>query len=659
MSSTRVRPARTTARAVAPGANAVLYATAGRRSALRYLLFWHTLRLSAQWCIDHPRLAGWWTLGLLAFGLTSDLVLVLSGATAIAWALLARERKDAPRWAPPSGLKPWHRPIQANTTTYFRNALDPRRCYVLAAAAAVLQPLLAYALHPTLLLLVAAAHMYGVVKLRVPPDRDPRWHSEAQLLGLLTDPHVAVLRATPAVPGRPSVPPWLSRSPDGLRVDERGEHVTVTLSGAATWRSVLAKRHEIASFWDLPAERVGIDHRPGWPEGMVTLSQLREREPVAVGGLSPVALATNTDAAAPVEVGTDEETGERLTLQLEETNDLDSGVMGAGKTEGSRPVLATILGDDRPRAHGQRGAWLFGMDGKGSRKDYKRVARLAERWVWGDADDAPQQLVSMLRLVHRIVVWRNVVDEDGDLDWPMVQVWLEEFQDVRDAAEPDEQREIDRLMRRIMRKGRAVRVRVRVLTQRASVDDLPSGYRNLFVNRTAYRQGQAADYRLALGTTGPVECRLPTAEHGEAVLRRFGSVRPLAVDRFPLPEWNRFLDNVAERRQGRPAPVYCDDLPPTLASTLADARDDDEPTLTPPTPAAPTPPLVAACLTALADGPLQATALNDRLPPDLRAKDGTDLGKTLRAYPRYLRRARHGKSMAWHPLTPVSTEETA
>ena len=100
----------------------------------------------------------------------------------------------------------------------------------------------------------------------------------------------------------------------------------------------------------------------------------------------------------------------------------------------------------------------------------------------------------MLETVLRIVRYRNRVDEDGTLDWPVVQVWLEEFQDIRDAADSEQQARMDKALRRIVRMGRAVRVRVRIITQRSSVDDLPSRYPE--PPRRPHRLPRGADPRL-------------------------------------------------------------------------------------------------------------------------------------------------------------------
>jgi hypothetical protein len=633
------RPARTTARTPAPGVNLALYAAVGHRKALRYLVFWHAVRITVQWAYDHKR-ATCWALGvLLLFGAAGDLTLALAAACSLGWWLLAREREPLPRWAPPAGLRPWHRPVRPSAAGYFRGFLDAWRCKVLAVASALLQPWLELLTGPALAALVGCAVLVLIAHLRVPPDRRRPWTDEDQLLALLTDPHVNVLRGDNA---------WCSRQGHPHR-DDRGEHVTFTLSGAATWQMVAGKRREVASYLGVPTGQVQVTHADGWAEGKLTLSKLRPRESTA-GGLSPVALLDRADATLPVPVGTDEDTDERLTVPMLETNDLDTGVMGSGKTEGSRPVLGTVLLDQQPRAHGQRGAWLFGCDGKGSRKDYGLVAPLAERWVWGTDEDAPEQLVAMLQTVLRIVRYRNRVDETGDVDWPVVQLWLEEFQDIRDAATREQQAQIDECMRRIKRMGRAVRVRGRILTQRSSVEDIPSSYRNLLVIRTAYRAGNPRDYSMALGISGNPDVRVPTAEHGQAILRRFGTIVALVPDRFPLPEWKALCARAAELRADRPQPAYFDALPSSADTVLVEL--EEQPPAGPP-PVVPRPPLLDAAMIALEDAgrPLLASQLLTALPFDLRPRTARDLGLALGAlleqHPDTIERTRAGKSLGW------------
>ena len=639
--------------------NLLAYAVLGSRRVRAVLLWWHLIRKLAQWCNDHRRAALVTVLVLVATTFVGSLAVVLGSTASLGWLVLGYERRAWPQWRTTRSGRPWQRAaIRANGPRWpwWRGFLDGRDCTILAAGhAGFLLVLLPQLTTPALVVLLSAGSLWWLVKVRVAPaGRDEPWRME-QLLAMFTDPGVDVLPA----PKRGERAEWLRRV-GTPRKTKRGTAVRVQFTGGVHHARVTAKVPQMTAYHDLPAGMFRAYHEPGTPESQVQLEWLKPREATA-GGLSPVATALEADATLPVEVGEDEETNERLSIELLETNDLDTGVPGAGKTEGARPVLGTVLLDQRPRCHGQRGAWLFGCDGKGSRKDYGLVAPLAEAWVWGTDEDAPEKLALMLEKVLAIVRYRNRVDEDGALDWPAVLVWLEEFQDIRDAADGDQQARIDKAMRRIVRMGRAVRVRVRIITQRSSVDDLPSSYRNLLVNRTAYRAAQTRDYSLALGSSGNPELRLPKAKHGQAILRLPGGYFPLVPDRFPLEQWVALCKRATQLRKDRPAPTYF--VGPIGTPTEVDLEQlDDEleeavPVDVPVVDELEDPFLDAVC-TVLGDrGPLPSGELLDALPDEHKAgHDARSLGVVLaRDYPEVLVRSRSGGTRRWSVAGTVTS----
>lgn len=221
-----------------------------------------------------------------------------------------------------------------------------------------------------------------------------------------------------------------------------------------------------------------------------------------------------------------------------EANALYGAAPRSGKTEHCRAQLLTYLLDRR--------ALIYGMDGKGSRSDYARVARMAEVWVWGTDEDAPRQTVRMLEQVVRLVQHRNESDATGHEDWPPVLLMLEELQDVRAAASTTEGDAIDDALSRIVRMGGAPRVKMVISTQRTSVDDLPSAVRNLLNNLHAGWIANKADYKLVLGESPTVPTDMP--RKGEWIGRTAdGQVRYLS-DRIPPAEWQVALDRAEKLR---------------------------------------------------------------------------------------------------------------
>ncbi len=619
-----------------------LHSTLGSRRRRKALLYWFVARRFGQWCHDSPKKAGLLAAVALLFGWLQDLGLVLGIVTGTGWLILAWERsaKDAdcerifPPWRPAEGMRPWHKPLGA----FWRGFLDRRRC-LLSAFASVFISLWLPLTGPGgafVASLLAIGNVALIIKLRVPPEKRTRWHEEGPLVAMFCDEEVGLLKVRP---NRPL--PMLSRRGKHWS-DAEGEHIRIEMPGGTTWRSVAAKTEAMASYWSMPAELVRVTYKQGDPAGALTLSRLVPRPPSStVGGLSWVCTAKVTDATQPYRVGEDEDTGETLLMENEEVNDLTAGIPGSGKTEFERIDLATYLLD--PRARG------FGLDGKGSRKDYGLVAPLFEEWIWGTDEDAPTRLLAMLEKVLAIVRRRNTID-DGHQDWDPVIVWLEELQDVLSGATKEEYDAIVMTLGRIVRMGRAVRVKVKVITQRTSVEDLPSKIRNLLAQRVAFRVLVPADFALVLAVQGKLPVRMPTQKVGQGVLRLPSGVHALVPDRVPLEEWRRIC--ARSPWKGRS---------PSGETMLADL-DDRVPTAVMPveaTPEASADDLIDEVLAVLREsGPLQASTLLARLPDHVRPPTDRDLGVALRAYPQ-VERKRFKGNWAWWPVTVETTLATS
>lgn len=605
-----------------------------RRTVVRLTVYFRVLRGLAQSVVDHPGRY----LVLLAVsalsGLVGSLGVALGVAAAAGWAFLAYERRAMPEADEAPRLRPL---VRATWRPAVSARLSARRCLCLAGASSALVAVLVLAQRPGLGFLTGAAGLAAVAWLRVPPARRERWWDERSLVDLLVD--AGVLKA-------PARGQRLHLSRRGKPAhDDTGTHVSLELPGAVPWNVAAGKRAELAAGLGVDPALVAVTHTAGTPGGALTLSVLKPRPPLELGGLSPLCSTTEPgDPMLPTRMGSDLETGEPILLGNDEENFLAAGIPGSGKTELVRMKLRPYLMN--PRAE------LYVLDGKGSRKDYAGVRTVARArggaFVWGTDEDAPEQLEQMLGRVLALVRHRNEVDEDGTADWPPVLVLLEELQDVRDGAETrtivndagEEEtvkgpERIDRALRRIVRMGRAVRVQVGIVTQRTTVDDVPSSYRNLLSQRIAVGTvPNRSDYALVLGVS-KVDVPLPAVKRGQGVVRVDGEVRAIVPDRFPLPEWKAVL--AAAAQLGRPV---------ELEKRTAGLSDH-----TAAAPSEPIDPLVCAVLPLLAAGPLPAATLLVKLPADIAPADARSLGVQLRAADpagRWVERARFGgRSYRW------------
>jgi hypothetical protein len=181
--------------------------------------------------------------------------------------------------------------------------------------------------------------------------------------------------------------------------------------------------------------------------------------------------------------------------------------------------------------------------------------------VWGDAENAPEALADMLDEVLNVVRERNA--DTGNHDG--ILVILEELQDVRAAASKTTRARIDVALGRIVRMGRAVGVHVLVSTQRPTVDDVPSGVRNLITQRVALITRNAADTAIVLGVqpTG----RMP-AHPGQAFIATPQGVRGVVLDHLDDVGWALV---VAHATAARP--------PVTRGHTEPEAETDAQPDL--------------------------------------------------------------------------------
>lgn len=423
---------------------------------------------------------------------------------------------------------------------------------------------------------------------------------------------------------------------------EHGTTVIVGLPNARTLADVKTNRERLAAGLRIPTSRLEVHQNKADPAHVVRLTVSHPASGVTAATLSDAEATTWT---TPIRIGRDAR-GQAVTFATDENNSLVAGIPGTGKTSLARFVLAHYLLDPT--------TLIYALDGKGSRKDYGACRSLCTRFVFGTEDAAPADTLEMLTEVLALIQTRN---SSGSNDHPGVLVFLEEFQDVRAGAPKADRDQLDNVLARIVRMGRAVSVHVLVSTQRPTVEDLPSGVRNLMTQRLALMVSSPEDARIVLGLTPTLP--LPT-ERGQALYRVGGPERAVVLDRLTDDAWGAVCDRAKALRAERPetAPLPADTtaavtLAPTPSSTAGESVLD---------------PVVDAVLSVLADSDprgLSSTVLHERLPGWVQDTYPTSqrLGVALAKHPdMFERKSNNAGARLWKAAAsapPVSRQPTA
>lgn len=459
------------------------------------------------------------------------------------------------------------------------------------------------------------------------PAKRPRWWTPDHLSGAMVA--AGVLRPTPPnKKGQPTVPKLFYRGKP-VRTDH-GTTVVVGLPDARTLTDVLGRREALAAALRVPSSRLEVSQGEDDAAGTVRIhvAHGRPKETAAT-----VATAEPTNWREPVRIGCDSR-GVPVHLETFEHNTLIAGRPGSGKTVTSRIELSHFLLDPSTA--------IYVLDGKGSVDDYGACRRMCARFVSGTDEDAVPGTLAMLTEVLDEVRRRNTVG--GGATHPGILVLLEELQDVRAGASKEQREQLDNILGRIVRMCRAVGVVVLISTQRPTVEDLPSGIRNLLSQRLVLMLRNGADAALVLGTAPGVA--LPS-RRGQALFTNGGPVVPVALDRLTDEAWVK----VCQRAERLRAPSQMD--ADTREFPALSAVPSRQPAMEP---------LIEAVVAVLANADprgISASQLHAALPEWVQETyTSTSLGMALARHSKTVERAHLGSARVWR-LTSAGRSDAA
>ena len=475
-----------------------------------------------------------------------------------------------------------------------------------------------------LLLLAALVVVVGLVADPGGPVREDNgsWWAERRLVRALVD--AGVLPA----PRKDEPLPALSRHGQP-RHDATGTSVVFALPLGRTAEDCARAHARLSGCLGIAADRLRVAPVEGAPANVVRFTELAPRRTSSEA--AEVSSLTRTRWADPVRIGSTE-LGQPVHLATDEANTLLAGQPGAGKTTVARTVLGHYLLDPA--------ALVYGLDGKGSRRDYGSAVPLCAGWVWGTSDDARggRRGAAGRGARHRPGAQRLGRRARGRLArCPAAAGGVPGRAGRRRQGHPRAPGRHPGPHRPDGPGGGRLGPRS---TQRPSVDDLPAGVRNLVGQRLALMLRNGADAALVLGTTP--ELALPT-RRGQALLTTPTGTVGVELDLLDGPAWEALCARAAALRPSVPAPPV---EPVVEALEPAPEPVEPEPLLDP---------LLAEVLALLADGPprgMPAAALLERLPAWLAPPTPAALGKALRAHPGHVQPGHaQGGTRVWRAVT--------
>lgn len=318
---------------------------------------------------------------------------------------------------------------------------------------------------------------------------------------------------------------------------DHGTTVAVGLPQAKCLGDVAGRHGSLAAALRAPVARLEVTQDVGDPANVV---RIRVGQGVPKGVTATVVTAERTRWHDPVRIGADTR-GEAVMMDLDQHNTLATGMMGYGKTRFARiPLSHSLLDPD---------ATVYALDGKGSRKDYGDCRDLCAQFVSGGDETAVEDTFAMFREVFGLIRARNAAD-DGRT-WPGVLLLLEEYQDVRAEASKAQRADLDIMLARIERMGRAVSVHTLICTQRPTVDDVPANARNIIDQRFLMKCRNIQDAILTLGEAPGLP--LPTKVR-EGIYANAAGMRSVPiVDGFTDEQWRAVCKRARKLREAVPA----------------------------------------------------------------------------------------------------------
>jgi len=356
------------------------------------------------------------------------------------------------------------------------------------------------------------------------------WWEPANVNRALT--HIGLLdKPKPDAKGRN--PSMASRWPAG-RYDAATGELRLPLPRGRTFSEVDRQWEAFVSALGVP---LGLTTLTRCASGLANVVVIRVAAPLTDTVRSHLGTAQVTRWHSPLRIGRDDR-GQLVTTQTHEANTLIAGMMGYGKTSAGRIVAAHALLDPAARV------WI--IDGKGSRADWSDAEPAVERLVLGTDEDAAAQASEVLGTILDEIRVRNAASKGRKGTPGGLVLILDEWQDVRAAAGKTGGVKLDELLGRVIRMGRSSGVHVVIITQRPSVEDVPSSARNLLSHRLALVLRNAEDFKIALGETPTLP--LPKRK-GEALLTCPDGTVAVQLDHLDDKAWAAVCQRSAERRE--------------------------------------------------------------------------------------------------------------
>lgn len=311
-------------------------------------------------------------------------------------------------------------------------------------------------------------------------------------------------------PGRPGKPGPLEIVVNPHREGPTAQVATIDLPAGKTVTDAIKVRERIASGLRCQSSCLFLSpdrFSPDTHDGRVILRQTRTDPMAADPVRTPLLTMESTDIFGALPVGLDER-GDIVTISPLWRSILFSGQARTGKSFSARLLTLGMVLDPTVRV----GAVFCA---KGS-SDHRPLARLAHVSGFGRDDDVRRRLAAALRLFCDEIPERNgemaklPISErrEGKLTkslarrFPVTLILLEEVQDYFSSGDTKDKlgREIESLVKRIVKSGPSCGFIVVLCTQRPDKESVPPALKDQFQIRVGFRNTGDAVQVMALGS---------------------------------------------------------------------------------------------------------------------------------------------------------------